>query len=84
MTSFRHTSSTSQSKKSKESFDRRTNVITLLKADHRQGEEWFKESEGARSPDRKQELATQICGALRIHTTIEEEIFYPAFINAAQ
>jgi hypothetical protein len=56
-------------------------AIALLKADHRQVEEWFKEFEGARSADRKQKLADRICGALRIHTTIEE-IFYSAFINA--
>jgi Hemerythrin HHE cation binding domain len=59
-------------------------AISVLKADHRQVEEWFKEFEGARSPDKKQTLATQICDALRIHTAIEEEIFYPAFINAAK
>jgi hemerythrin superfamily protein len=59
-------------------------AISVLKADHRQVEEWFKEFEGARSTDKKQTLATQICDALRVHTTIEEEIFYPAFINAAK
>jgi len=59
-------------------------AISVLKADHRQVKEWFKAFEGARSPDKKQTLATQICGALRVHTAIEEEIFYPAFINATK
>jgi hypothetical protein len=42
----------------------------------------FSEFESARSDDRKSELAQQICLALRTHTTIEEEIFYPAFLEA--
>lgn len=57
-------------------------AIALLKADHRQVEEWFEQFEKARDDDRKQRLATQICNALKVHTTIEEEIFYPAFLAA--
>lgn len=57
-------------------------AIALLKADHRQVEKWFKEFGRARSSDRKQGLAEKICGALRVHSTIEEEIFYPAFLAA--
>ena len=33
---------------------------------------------------RKQALAGRICSALAIHCTIEEEIFYPAFIEATE
>jgi hemerythrin superfamily protein len=57
-------------------------AIALLKADHRQVEEWFEQFEKARDANRKQELATNICEALKVHTTIEEEIFYPAFLEA--
>jgi hemerythrin superfamily protein len=57
-------------------------AIALLKADHRQVEDWFEEFEKAEDDERKQELATQICDALKVHTTIEEEIFYPAFLEA--
>ena len=53
-------------------------AIALLKADHRQVEEWFGQFEKARDADRKQKLATNICQALKVHATIEEEIFYPA------
>jgi hemerythrin superfamily protein len=56
-------------------------AIALLKADHRQVEEWFESLEKARTPDRKQKLADQICTALKVHTQIEEEIFYPAFLK---
>jgi hemerythrin superfamily protein len=57
-------------------------AIALLKADHRQVEEWFEQFEETESGARKQELATKICSALTVHTKIEEEIFYPAFLEA--
>lgn len=57
-------------------------AIALLKADHRQVEEWFEQFGKSRSSDKKAELARKICKALRVHTTIEEEIFYPAFLEA--
>jgi len=59
-------------------------AIALLKADHREVEGWFEEFEKARSEKRKQELAEKICNALKAHTTIEEEIFYPAFLEATE
>jgi hemerythrin superfamily protein len=61
---------------------RTIDAVALLKADHRQVEEWFSQFSKTRSPQKKQQLATQICDALSVHTTIEEEIFYPAFIDA--
>jgi hemerythrin superfamily protein len=57
-------------------------AIALLKADHRQVEEWFAEFEKSRSEQKKADLAQRICDALTVHTTIEEEIFYPAFLEA--
>lgn len=54
-----------------------TDAIALLKADHRNVEALFDKFESARS-DSKQALALQICNELKIHTIIEEEIFYPA------
>jgi hemerythrin superfamily protein len=59
-------------------------AIALLKADHRQVEQWFGQFEKARDDQRKQQLATSICMALKVHTTIEEEIFYPAFFDATE
>ena len=69
---------------SKSSGDHQQDAIALLKADHRQVEDWFEQYEKAKSDDRKQELATRICNALKVHTTIEEEIFYPAFLEATK
>jgi hypothetical protein len=54
-----------------------TDAIALLKADHRKVEELFEKFEAARS-SAKQAIAEQICNELKIHATIEEEIFYPA------
>jgi len=45
-------------------------AIALLKADHRQVEEWFEQFESTRSDDRKKKLAGQICQALEVHTQI--------------
>jgi hypothetical protein len=53
-------------------------AIKLLKDDHKQVDAWFKEFEATTSGSKKQKLADQICLALRVHTQIEEEIFYPA------
>jgi hemerythrin superfamily protein len=60
----------------------RDDAVALLKADHRTVEKLFAEFESARSKDRQQKIAERICEELKIHTTIEEEIFYPAFLEA--
>jgi hemerythrin superfamily protein len=59
-------------------------AVTLLKADHKQVKEWFEQFEASRSDKKKKLLATQICDALTVHTRIEEEIFYPAFLAATK
>ena len=56
-----------------------TDAIALLKADHREVEDLFEKFEKASGKDRKQQIAEKICDELKIHTMIEEEIFYPAF-----
>ncbi|MBS0298162.1 MAG: hemerythrin domain-containing protein [Proteobacteria bacterium] len=53
-------------------------AIALLKADHRAVEGLFGEFEGLSDPTDKMGVADRICLALRVHTQIEEEIFYPA------
>lgn len=72
----------SKSRPSTKSKTNKPDAIAILKADHRQVDEWFAEFEKARSASKKQQLAANICAALTVHTTIEEEIFYPAFIEA--
>jgi len=59
-------------------------AVTLLKSDHKQVKDWFEEFEKSRSATKKKKLATNICNALTVHTKIEEEIFYPAFLAATK
>lgn len=61
---------------------RRQDAIAVLKADHREVAGWFTEFEKSRAEKRKLELAGQICTALTVHAAIEEEIFYPAYLEA--
>jgi hemerythrin superfamily protein len=57
-------------------------AIKLLMQDHKDVDALFKrydklvESDGPSA--QRAELASQICAMLTVHTTIEEEIFYPA------
>jgi len=73
-------------KANKKSTSRRSalDAVSLLKADHRQVEQWFETFEKTRSDTRKLDLASRICKALTVHAQIEEEIFYPAFLAATQ
>jgi hemerythrin superfamily protein len=59
-------------------------AISLLKADHRQVEAWFSDFAKSKSSAKKRQLTSNICEALTVHTTIEEEIFYPAFLQATE
>lgn len=58
------------------------NAIQILRADHREVEALFKTFKKTESARDKQSLAKTICGALTLHMRLEEEIFYPAFIQA--
>ena len=66
---------------SRKSTKHEMDAIQLLKADHREVEGWFEDFEKSRSSDKKAKLAHKICKALTVHTQIEEEIFYPAFLE---
>ena len=55
-----------------------TDAIAMLKADHRKVEQLFASFEEAKGASRKETLAKEICTELKIHTLLEEEIFYPA------
>lgn len=52
-------------------------AVRLLKQDHREVEGWFDEYEQLEDDSEKLELFTKIATALKVHTQIEEEIFYP-------
>lgn len=52
-------------------------AIALLIADHREVDGWFEDFEAATDDAEKKALADKICLALKVHTQIEEELFYP-------
>ena len=55
----------------------RTDVIALLKADHRAVEDLFAQFEKEASGPGRIELATRLCQELAIHARLEEELVYP-------
>jgi hypothetical protein len=74
--------SSAREKASKARRTRRTGArdplaIALLKKDHRQVEGWFDEYEQLQADSEKRDLFDRIALALKVHTQIEEEIFYP-------
>ena len=74
--------SSGQQRKSAERNGKAQDATALLKADHREVEGLFKSFERADAAAEKLSLAKKICKALKVHAQIEEEIFYPAFIEA--
>lgn len=55
-----------------------TDATHILAQDHRTVEQLFEKYEKASGSEAKAKIAQQICTELKIHTMIEEEIFYPA------
>ena len=61
-------------------------AVDLLERQHREVEAMFERFENMtdRATVSKKKLADEICNALIMHTTIEEEIFYPATREASE
>jgi hemerythrin-like domain-containing protein len=61
-------------------------AIQLLKTDHKLVKDLLSELEGStvRAVKKRAELLLEIQKNLKAHTTIEEEIFYPAFKKAGE
>ena len=59
------------------------NAIELLREDHQKVKDLFQHFEGMESGDKKEIVATTLY-ELAIHTTVEEEIFYPAARKALE
>lgn len=58
------------------------NAIELLKQDHEDVRELLEKLVTESSAKKRSALLAEITEALRVHTRIEEEIFYPAFREA--
>lgn len=60
-------------------------AIAMLTADHKKVKQLFSKFDklkGAGTDDEKSEVVATICNELKIHATVEEEIFYPAVRKA--
>lgn len=51
--------------------------INLLKQDHDEVKKLFKQFEEAKTPAQKEKIAREAIMELKIHATLEEEMFYP-------
>jgi hypothetical protein len=69
-------------RKSVRSAAKPADAIKLLKDDHKEVKTFFKQYESLEDDGEKRALADRICAALKVHTQIEEEIFYPAVREA--
>ncbi|WP_422011704.1 hemerythrin domain-containing protein [Roseateles sp.] len=58
---------------------RQQDAVAMLREDHKKVAALFDEYEKARSANVKRRLVESICAELTVHTTLEEDIFYPAF-----
>jgi hemerythrin-like domain-containing protein len=61
---------------------RQADAISLLKEDHQEVKALFSRFERANASSEKERLAEKICNDLKLHTRIEEEMFYPAVRQA--
>jgi hypothetical protein len=68
----------STTRKARSTQPRTMDAIAVLKADHKMVDEMFTQFENAKSEPQKRTLTNKIIMALKVHTQIEEEIFYPA------
>ena len=62
-------------------------AIEMLMEDHRKVQKMFKQFEKLKDQDdedSKRDLVEQTCAELKVHTEIEEEIFYPAARGALE
>src|SRR5262245_43803210 len=73
--------------KRKEATDKRessSDAIDLLKRDHRHVEALFAKFENAEGKEEKLATAQESCNELKVHTQIEEKLFYPAAREALE
>src|SRR6185436_2744293 len=65
-------------KGSKRAGSRQPEAISMLIEDHQKVQKMFKTFERTEDQQQQEQLATQICNELTVHTQIEEQVFYPA------
>src|SRR4030095_1505349 len=58
--------------------DKTTNAIAMLKEDHHKVKDLFERFEDTNGSATKAKIVSEALMALRVHATVEEELFYPA------
>jgi len=58
--------------------DKTTNAITMLKEDHQKVKDLFDKFEETNGSAMKAKLVSEALTELKVHATVEEELFYPA------
>lgn len=53
-------------------------AMSLLKKDHEKVKKLFDAFEDAESAAEKKSIVKDVCGELKVHATVEEQLFYPA------
>ncbi len=83
---MRRTSAETRRQRKRISTDKRSkgiDAVALLKDDHQRVDEMFKQFDEMRNDgEEKAALVKVICNELKVHTIVEEEIFYPAMREA--
>jgi hemerythrin-like domain-containing protein len=59
-------------------------AIAMLIEDHQKVQKMFKTFERIEDQQKQQQLATEICNELTVHTQLEEQVFYPAAREALE
>jgi hemerythrin-like domain-containing protein len=64
----------------------RTDAISILKGDHQRVRQLLRRLENTtdKATTQRKELLSEIENEVKVHTTVEEEIFYPAFKTAVR
>lgn len=71
-------------KGSKRAGSRQPEAIAMLIEDHQKVQKMFKTFERTEDQQKQEQLATQICNELTVHTQLEEQVVYPAAREALE
>ena len=71
-------------KGSKRAGSRQPQAISMLIEDHHKVQKMFKTFERTEGQQQQEQLATEICNELTVHTQLEEQVLYPAAREALE